>query len=99
MTLGRGEMPPWSLERQISEAVATAAAAATPHFSCDLNPPLKPSWALGQGVSHGQRHPVLKAGPLGLPVRSGKWWRPPPADNIEIYKEGSPPRTLATLPP
>lgn len=91
MTLGMGKIPPRVLQRQISKAIATQ-----PPFSCDLNPPLKWSWALGQGVSHGQRRPVSKVWPLCLTVGANKCCRPPPADNIEIHRV--PPRTLATLP-
>lgn len=94
MTLGRGKIPPRVLQRQISKTIATSP---QPPFSCDLNPPLKRSWALGQGVSHGQRRPVSKVWPLCLPVGANKRCRPPPADNIEIRRV--PPRTLATLPP
>lgn len=93
VTPGRGKMSPQVLQRQISKAIATPT---PPPFSCDLNRLLKQSWALGQGVSHGQRRPVSKVWLLCLPVGSNKCCRPPPADNIEIHRVS--PRTLAALP-
>lgn len=84
--MGRGRHLPDPGLKQIVRLQAPPA-----QFLPDLNPPLELSWALGQGVSCGQRRPVLKVWPLCCPTQSDKRCRTPPSqcDNTDVCKGGS----------